>query len=266
MRRGATRRTMLLELIGPPRIVDPRKSPEVADFWNYGDPFETYPIDTARLRRVVELVADKAEWGKQIAAAARSGHRRASQLPELRRNRRRGRGGRQGAAVGAAGRHCDRLRLRRQSRAHLLADRRRGGDGAEPRALRRDQLQERARRAEQLRRLPGAAHRQVAADHACAGSCPTGSTCRRAASASRGCRPSRRRCATPSSPRPASASGACRSATSSRRSLRNGIPRRERSSFAAGYQQACGPLAAETVWRFGGSGGSRIADACASAG
>jgi hypothetical protein len=33
---------------GPPRIVDPRKSPEVADFWNYGDPFETYPIDTAR--------------------------------------------------------------------------------------------------------------------------------------------------------------------------------------------------------------------------
>ena len=57
---------MLLALIGPPRIVDPRKSPEVVDFWNYGDPFETYPIDTARLRRVVELAAEKAEWGRKL--------------------------------------------------------------------------------------------------------------------------------------------------------------------------------------------------------
>src|SRR6266851_1695477 len=56
----------LLELIGPPRIVDPRKSDQVADFWNYGDPFETYPIDTARLRRVVELAAEKAEWGRKL--------------------------------------------------------------------------------------------------------------------------------------------------------------------------------------------------------
>jgi isoquinoline 1-oxidoreductase beta subunit len=57
---------VLLELIGPPRIVDPRRSKEVADFWNYGDPFETYPIDTARLRRVVELVAEKADWGRKL--------------------------------------------------------------------------------------------------------------------------------------------------------------------------------------------------------
>ena len=59
---------MLLALIGPPRIVDPRKSPEVADFWNYGDPFETYPIDTARLRRVVELAAEKGDWGRKLPA------------------------------------------------------------------------------------------------------------------------------------------------------------------------------------------------------
>ncbi len=56
----------LLELIGPPRIVDPRKSDQVAEFWNYGDPFETYPIDTARLRRVVELAAEKAGWGRKL--------------------------------------------------------------------------------------------------------------------------------------------------------------------------------------------------------
>ena len=63
---GRDPKDMLVELIGPPRIVDPRKSPDVADFWNYGDPFETYPIDTARLRRVVELVAEKADWGRKL--------------------------------------------------------------------------------------------------------------------------------------------------------------------------------------------------------
>ena len=59
---------VLLDLLGPPRIVDPRKSQNVADFWNYGDPFETYPIDTGRLRRVVELVTEKADWGKKLPA------------------------------------------------------------------------------------------------------------------------------------------------------------------------------------------------------
>jgi isoquinoline 1-oxidoreductase beta subunit len=63
---GRDPKEVLLALIGPPRIVDPRKSPEVVDFWNYGDPFETYPIDTARLRRVVELAAEKAEWGRKL--------------------------------------------------------------------------------------------------------------------------------------------------------------------------------------------------------
>src|SRR5438045_9122483 len=52
---------MLIELLGPPRLVKPP-----AEYTNYGDPLETYPIDTARLRRVVELVADKAEWGKKL--------------------------------------------------------------------------------------------------------------------------------------------------------------------------------------------------------
>ncbi len=63
---GRDPKDMLLELIGPDRIVDPRKSPEVADYWNYGDPFETYPIDTARLKRVAQLAADRAGWGKTL--------------------------------------------------------------------------------------------------------------------------------------------------------------------------------------------------------
>ena len=52
---------MLIELLGPARIVHPP-----AEYTNYGDPLETYPIDRARLRRVVELAADKAEWGKKL--------------------------------------------------------------------------------------------------------------------------------------------------------------------------------------------------------
>jgi isoquinoline 1-oxidoreductase subunit beta len=58
---GRDPKDMLLELLGPPRLVKPP-----AEYTNYGDPLETFPIDTARLRRVVELVADKAEWGKKL--------------------------------------------------------------------------------------------------------------------------------------------------------------------------------------------------------
>jgi isoquinoline 1-oxidoreductase beta subunit len=61
---GRDPKDMLLELIGPPRIIDMRKS--VKDFWNYGDPVETYPIDTGRLARVTEIAAKEAGWGKKL--------------------------------------------------------------------------------------------------------------------------------------------------------------------------------------------------------
>jgi isoquinoline 1-oxidoreductase subunit beta len=61
---GRDQKTMWLELIGAPRIVD---MSQVKDFWNYGEPYGSYPIDTARLRNVVELVADKGEWGRSVA-------------------------------------------------------------------------------------------------------------------------------------------------------------------------------------------------------
>ena len=53
----------LLELIGSPRIVD---LSSVKDLWNYGEPYDSYPIDTARLRKVVELVAEKGGWGRSV--------------------------------------------------------------------------------------------------------------------------------------------------------------------------------------------------------
>ena len=36
------------------------------DLWNYGEPYDSYPIDTARLRKVVELVAEKGGWGTSV--------------------------------------------------------------------------------------------------------------------------------------------------------------------------------------------------------
>jgi len=61
---GRDPKDVLLELIGPARIVDLSKS--VDSLWNYGEPLSSYPIDTGRLRRVVELVAEKGEWGRKL--------------------------------------------------------------------------------------------------------------------------------------------------------------------------------------------------------
>jgi isoquinoline 1-oxidoreductase subunit beta len=62
---GRDPKDMLLELIGPPRIVS---APEKATtpWWDYGEPHDVYPVDTARLRKVAELVAEKAGWGRQL--------------------------------------------------------------------------------------------------------------------------------------------------------------------------------------------------------
>jgi isoquinoline 1-oxidoreductase beta subunit len=57
----------LLELIGPARLVDPGDAGILAD-WNYGEPHETFPLDTGRLRHVLELVAAEAGWGRSLPA------------------------------------------------------------------------------------------------------------------------------------------------------------------------------------------------------
>lgn len=49
----------LLELIGPPRIVPLEARPDRPDDQ------KLYPLDTARLRRVVEMVAEKSAWAKR---------------------------------------------------------------------------------------------------------------------------------------------------------------------------------------------------------
>jgi isoquinoline 1-oxidoreductase beta subunit len=56
-------RDFLLELIGPARRIDPGTQ---GDTWNYGESPERYPLDTGRLRRVVEIAAREAGWGKPL--------------------------------------------------------------------------------------------------------------------------------------------------------------------------------------------------------
>ncbi|MGA8152343.1 MAG: molybdopterin cofactor-binding domain-containing protein [Terriglobales bacterium] len=51
----------LLELIGPARSVDLKG----VDYPNYNASLDTYPVDTGRLRRVTEMAAEKAVWGKR---------------------------------------------------------------------------------------------------------------------------------------------------------------------------------------------------------
>jgi isoquinoline 1-oxidoreductase beta subunit len=61
---GRDPKDMLLELIGPARIVDIGAGAK--DLWDYGEPLDSYPIDAGRLRKVVELAAEKGEWGRSV--------------------------------------------------------------------------------------------------------------------------------------------------------------------------------------------------------
>jgi isoquinoline 1-oxidoreductase beta subunit len=63
---GRDQKDFLLELIGPARIIDPKAVGMPDDLWNYGEPYKEFPIDTGRLRGVVEIAAEKAGWGKQL--------------------------------------------------------------------------------------------------------------------------------------------------------------------------------------------------------
>jgi isoquinoline 1-oxidoreductase beta subunit len=62
---GRDHKDVLLEIIGPPRVLNAEKFGGVKDFWNYGDPVSTYPYDTGRMRRVIELATEKAGWGQR---------------------------------------------------------------------------------------------------------------------------------------------------------------------------------------------------------
>ncbi|MBX3280138.1 MAG: xanthine dehydrogenase family protein molybdopterin-binding subunit [Acidobacteria bacterium] len=60
----------LLDLIGAPRRIDLRA--QGVNYPNYGKPIDQYPVDTARLRRVIELAAEKSGWAKKKPGAGRA--------------------------------------------------------------------------------------------------------------------------------------------------------------------------------------------------
>jgi len=57
---GKDHRDFLLDLIGAPRLIDPRSQ---KDSWNHGESPQRYPVDTGRLRRVIETATREAGWG-----------------------------------------------------------------------------------------------------------------------------------------------------------------------------------------------------------
>jgi isoquinoline 1-oxidoreductase beta subunit len=60
---GRDHKEFLLDLIGPARWISP---PTLKDTWNHGESPERYPVDTGRLRRVVETAAREARWGRSL--------------------------------------------------------------------------------------------------------------------------------------------------------------------------------------------------------
>jgi len=62
---GKDHRDFLLELIGAPRRIDPASQ---HDSWNYGESPKRYPVDTGRLRQVIETVTREAGWGRKLAS------------------------------------------------------------------------------------------------------------------------------------------------------------------------------------------------------
>ncbi|WP_395406609.1 molybdopterin cofactor-binding domain-containing protein [Pseudoduganella sp. UC29_106] len=64
-RAGRDHRDYLLELIVPARRIDPTT---LGDKWNYGESPELYPIDTGRMRAVIERASKEAGWGRKLPA------------------------------------------------------------------------------------------------------------------------------------------------------------------------------------------------------
>jgi isoquinoline 1-oxidoreductase beta subunit len=60
---GRDPKDFLLDVIGPARVVTPQS---LGDTSNYGESPELYPVDTGRLRGVVELAAREAGWGRSL--------------------------------------------------------------------------------------------------------------------------------------------------------------------------------------------------------
>ena len=92
----------LLDMLGPGKVIDLKA--QGVDYSNYGAPIDKYPVDTRRLRRVLEIAGETIRLGQE-EAGRRLGprHRRAPQLQHLRRLGRRSPGRRAAAPCRSRG-------------------------------------------------------------------------------------------------------------------------------------------------------------------
>jgi hypothetical protein len=59
---GRDRVEYFLDVLGRPRQIDFRGEGAIDASYNFGKPLERFPVDSGRLRRVVELVAERSSW------------------------------------------------------------------------------------------------------------------------------------------------------------------------------------------------------------
>lgn len=67
---GKDHRDYLLEVIGPDRKFKPGTS---EPWWNYGENPDLYAIDTGRLKKVIQVATEKANWGKEMPKGSGQG-------------------------------------------------------------------------------------------------------------------------------------------------------------------------------------------------
>ena len=236
---GRDPKDFLLELIGPDRDLDPKAPGFPEDFWNYGEPYDEFPIDTARLQERRRARGGEGRLGQAAARGRGLGIAAHRSFVTLRRDRRAREGGRRTAPSA-----CRRCTPRSTAASPPIPERIRSQiEGAAVMGMTLAlysaiTFKNGARAAEQLPRLRRGARSTTSpqvvvthiVEHPFDGA-------RRRASASRACRRSRRRSTTRSSTRPASASARCRWAISLRHSL---VARRSQSK---GARCKPGPLA-----------------------
>ncbi len=63
---GRDQKSMWLELIGAARTVDPAAEGYPEDFWDYGETYAEFPIETGRLAHVLSMASDAIGYGKAL--------------------------------------------------------------------------------------------------------------------------------------------------------------------------------------------------------
>ena len=56
----------MMDVMGPDRVIDIKAENYPENFWDYGEVYDEYPIDTGRLKTVLGMAAERGGWGKDL--------------------------------------------------------------------------------------------------------------------------------------------------------------------------------------------------------